>query len=287
VGSFFSAIGSFIGGFFSAIGGFFSGFFGGAFGRGGSSGGSGGSSGGSSGGGGSMSVLPQSSRAGSGPSSSEVSSSFISSAYNFGSSVGSALGSAFRAVTANIGGASFEGASNWLSGQGFRTDLGVYLHNYQREDTMIHALNINENDTIPTTGGSRTLGYPNGLLGKISPSGHAWARWDEGRGKIDIGPNEKTGLFDLTERWSVDSTDRYRHDYPNAGITIMVSESGLRESIALWQKYFGNLKYAPFRYNSNYGMVGILYGAGANVEDLANIGPVRIIGFPNYPLDND
>ena len=181
MGGFFSAIGSFIGGVFSAIGGFFSGFFGGAFGRGGSSGGSGGSSGGSSGGGGSMSVLPQSSRAGSGPSSSEVSQSFIASAYNFGSSVGSALGGIFKAATLNIGGAGFEGTTNWLGGKGFRTDATVQAEQKQlgklqemidqsRVEGGIAGQVASSLDSSNSSSLGNALEYPLTTLGKIGLS---------------------------------------------------------------------------------------------------------------------
>jgi RHS repeat-associated protein len=137
VGGFFSAIGSFIGGFFSAIGGFFSGFFGGAFGRGGSSGGSGGSSGGRSGGGG-LSVLPSSSRQGSGPSSSEVSSSFISGAWNFGASVGNVLGSVFRTATFNLSGVVGDWASeNWARATESRKTISPYASNFTGVEEVV------------------------------------------------------------------------------------------------------------------------------------------------------
>jgi hypothetical protein len=289
VGSFFSAIGSFIGGFFSAIGGFFSGFFGGAFGRGGSSGGSGGSSGGSSGGGGSMSVLPQSSRAGSGPSSSEVSQSFIASAYNFGSSVGSALGGAFRAATANIGGASFEGASNWLSGKGFRTDFGVTIHGYERQIEMIRALCGNVRDAIIDVI-SRPLsknlaGDPGSTTG---PRHNAIISDMLSYGKWEMGANPESHFIETTStiqnlsKWDTHITTEKSLALGGSYIrsfNVDVNVWGLQEAIGVYETTFvGKVHYNALNHNSNYAVNSVIYGAGGDVPVGHNTP-----GFPDNP----
>jgi len=188
----------------------------------------------------------------------------------FGAALGSGAGFSDALMAGGMGAAS--GAVNGAAIQGsYMAGWQDKAHGLSREEIYeggikrLRVKSLQANDKVKGTAGSRPLGDPPGKGGFR----HRYIRepvW------FEMGPDSQTGTIEIMGEGSFGTTQKYFNGHTSQLMetSIIVSKSGLDKAIAYYKAAWVDLpaeycKYSPIKYNSNYAVNSVIYGAGGDI----------------------